>query len=113
MYSKYEELLEACRKGHMYDFIANESYRFDKEELVEILKQTYYAIYQRMQDQAKEIEQLIPQNLDEYGFFDNNIQEPNEKCANEGYYEYLAGHYSYDTYCEICRRLNQEPRPAK
>jgi len=114
MYEKYEELLKACRTGNMYDFIANNAYQFTKEELVEILKQTFYAIYQRLGDQNKEVEQLIPDNLNDYGFFDDSIYQDNdEQMVNEGYYEYLAGILSYETYLRMCKRFNQEPKPAK
>ena len=108
MYEKYKELIEACRKGYMYDFIASKAYQFDKAELVEILKQTYYAIYERLNDQNKEVEQLIPWLLMDYGFFGEDLT-----FDETAYIEYLDGQIRYDDYLNICKRENVEPRQAK
>ena len=104
----YEELIEACREGHMYDFISSEAYRFDKAQLVEILKQTLYCIYVRLRDQNKEVEQMIPWNLMDYGFFGEDLT-----FDETAYIEYLDGQIRYDDYLNICKRRDVEPKPAK
>lgn len=107
MRERDKELLKACRTGNMYDFIANNAYQFTKEELVDILKQTYYAIYQRLQGQNKEVEQLIPWNLYDYNFF-------GDLTADEiAYVEYMSGARSYDDYLTTCEFEDVEPEPAK
>ena len=107
MRGRDKELLEACKKGTMYDYISNNAYQFSKDELVEILKQTYYSIYQRLQDQNKEVEQLIPWNLYEYGFFE-------DLTADEiAYIEYIYGARSYKDYLTTCEFEEVEPEPAK
>lgn len=107
MESKYEELIEACREGHLYDFISNEAYRFDKEELVEIIKNLDYAIYRRLGDQCKEVEQLLPECLNEYEFFGKLTNE------EETYVEYLSGSWSYETYLRTCKQNSLKPRARK
>lgn len=103
---RQKELIEACRTGNMYDYIANNAYQFTKEELVEILKQTYYAVYQRLQDQSKEVEQLIPWNLYDYNFF-------GDLTADEiAYIEYLSKYRCYENYLRICKIKNVKPEPA-
>ena len=106
-YEKYEELLKSCRTGNMYDFIANNAYQFTREELVEILKQTYYAIYQRLQNQNKEVEKLIPYNLMDYDFFGEDLT-----ADERAYIEYLAGSISYERYLDVCEQEECEPEPA-
>ena len=107
MYGRDKELLEACKTGNMYDFIANNAYQFSKDELVEILKQTFYAIYQRLQDQNKEVEQLIPWYLYDYGFFE-------DLTADEiAYIEYISGARSYEEYVTTCEFEEVEPEPRK
>lgn len=103
-----KELIKACKEGHMYDFIANNAYRFSKEELVEILKQTYYAIYQRLGDQAKEVEQKIPYNLMDYDFFEEGLT-----TAEQAYLDYLSGGCSYECYLRVCKQEQCEPEPGK
>ena len=111
MDKKYEELIEACRSGHMYDFISNNAHRFTKEELKEILRQTLFAIYERLGDQSKEVEQLIPQNLNEYNFFDTDgVKEDNEIGL---YCQYLAGSLSFSQYYEKCKNYGYEVKLAK
>lgn len=107
MRERDKELLKACRKGNMYDFIASNAYQFTKEELVEILKQTYYAVYQRLGDQNKEVEQKIPDNLMDYDFF-------GDLTADEiAYVEYMSGARSYNDYLTTCEFEDVEPEPAK
>ncbi len=103
-----KELIKACREGNMYDYIANNAYKYNKDELVEILKQTYYAIYQRLQDQYKEVEQLIPWNLMDYDFFGEDLT-----ADEKSYIEYLSGSCSYKEYLCVCNQEEVEPEPAK
>lgn len=103
-----KELIKACKEGNMYDYIANNAYKYSKDELVEILKQTYYAIYQRLQDQNKEVEQLIPWNLMDYGFFGEDLT-----ADEQAYLDYLSGGCSYECYLRVCREKEIEPEPAK
>lgn len=111
MDKKYEELIEACRAGHMYDFILNNAHRFTKEEIVEILAQTLYAVYQRLGDQNKEVEQKIPDNLNDYSFFDTDgVKEDNEIKL---YCQYLAGSLSFSQYYEMCKNYGYEIKLAK
>lgn len=109
MEKKYEELIEACRKGHFYDFIASEAYRFDKEELVQILKNLDYAIYKRLIDQCKEVEQLLPECLEEEDFFGEDLT-----ADEKAYISYLAGSYSYKQYIDVCEQENiEQPKPRR
>lgn len=103
-----EELVKACREGNLYDFISNNGYRFSKEELIEIVKQLTFSIYQRLGDQNNEVENLLPANLDEYYFFEN-------LTADEvAYLRYLSGSYSYQNYIDVCEHEDvKEPRPRK
>ncbi len=111
MDKKYEELIEACRVGHMYDYISNNAYQYTKNELVEILKQTFYAIYERLGDQSKEVEQKIPENLNEYNFFNTDgVKEDNEIGL---YCQYLAGSLSFSQYYEKCKNYDYEIKLAK
>lgn len=108
MESKYEELIEACRKGHLYNFISNEAYRFDKEELIVILKNLDYAVYKRLGDQCKEVEQIVPECLDEYDFFGDTTAE------EKAYFYYLSGSYSYQNYIDVCEQEEiEQPRARK
>lgn len=66
----YANLVTACEQGNLYDYISNYGYQYDKQQLIEIIRQLSYSVYQRLGDQSIEVEQLIPENLDEYGFFD-------------------------------------------
>ena len=95
MYGRDKELLEACKKGNMYDFIANNAYQFTRDELVEILKQTFYAIYQRLQDQNKEVEQLIPWNLYDYGFFEDLTADEMRDLLDSSAPAAVTSEYSY------------------
>ena len=107
MEEKYKELIEACREGKLYDFISNEAYRFTKDELIAILKNLDYAIYRRLGDQCKEVEQQLPECLNEYDFFEKLTNE------EETYIEYLAGSWSYETYLRVCKRDGIKPQPRK
>lgn len=104
----HKELIEACKNGNMYDYISSEAYKYDKSELVEILKQTYYAIYQRLREQNKEVEQKIPYNLMDYEFFGKDLT-----ADEQAYIEYLAGDCSYECYLTVCLQEECEPEPAK
>lgn len=108
MKERDKELLKACRTGNMYDYISNNAYQFTKDELVEILKQTYYSVYERLQNQSKEVEQLIPWNLMDYDFFGEDL------TADEiAYIEYMSGARSYEDYLTTCEFEDVEPEPAK
>lgn len=108
MRERDKELLKACRTGNMYDYISNNAYQFTKEELVEILKQTYYSIYERLQNQSKEVEQKIPWNLLDYGFFGEDLTDD-----EHAYIDYLSGGCSYACYLRVCSQEECEPEPAK
>lgn len=105
---KQKELIKACKEGNMYDYISNNAYQYTKEELVEILKQTFYAIYERLGDQSKEVEQKIPDNLMDYDFFGEDLT-----ADEQAYIDYLAGGCSYECYLRVCRQEECEPEPAK
>ena len=109
MEDKYEELIKACREGSLYDFISNESYRFSKEELIAILKNLDYAIYQRLGDQTVEVEQKLPECLFDDCFFDDDIT-----ADEKAYFMYLSGSYSYQNYIDVCEQEDiKNPRPRK
>jgi hypothetical protein len=103
-----KELIKACKEGNMYDFIASNAYQYDKSELVEILKQTLYAVYQRLGDQSKEVEQKIPSNLMDYDFFGEDLT-----ADEKAYIEYLSGNCSYTSYLTVCEQEEVTPEPAK
>ena len=105
---KQKELIKACKEGNMYDYISNNAYQYTKEELVEILKQTLYAVYQRLGDQNKEVEQKIPDNLMDYDFFGEDLT-----ADEQAYIDYLAGGCSYECYLRVCHQEECEPEPAK
>jgi len=107
MEDKYEELIEACREGKLYDFISNEYHRFDKQELIEIIKNLDYAVYKRLGDQCKEVEHQLPNCLNEVDFFGKLTNE------EETYIEYLSGTWSYETYLRVCKRNGRKPRAKK
>lgn len=71
MNERDKKLIEACNNDTLYDFISNYGYQFTKEELIEIVKQLSYSVYQRLGDQAVEVTRLVPDNLKEYNFFGN------------------------------------------
>lgn len=71
MNERDKNLIKACENDTLYDFIANYGYQFTKEELIEIVKQLSYSVYQRLGDQAVEVTRLVPDNLKEYNFFEN------------------------------------------
>ena len=71
MNERDKKLIEACKNDTLYDYIANYGYQFTKEELIEIVKQLSYSVYQRLGDQAVEVTRLVPENLKEYNFFEN------------------------------------------
>ena len=108
MENKYEELIKACQEGHLYDFIANEAYRFTKEELIQILKNLDYSIYLRLGDQIVEVERILPESLYDDYFFD-------DLTADEiAYFRYLAGSYSYQEYINVCEQEDvKQPKPRK
>lgn len=103
-----KELIKACKEGNMYDFISSNAYQYDKSDLVEILKQTYWAIYQRLGGQNKEVEQKIPSNLMDYDFFGEDLT-----ADEKAYIEYLSGDCSYKAYLTVCEQEEVSPEPAK
>lgn len=70
MRQRDKELIEACQNGTLYDYISNNGYQYSKEELIEIVKQLSFSIYERLCDQSVEVERLLPDNLKEYNFFE-------------------------------------------
>lgn len=108
MNDRHEELVKACKEGHLYDFIASEGHQFNKQELIEIIKNLDYAIYQYLGDECKEIEQLVPTCLDEYEFFGDTTAE------EKAYFRYLSGEYTYQNYIDVCELEEMEqPRARK
>lgn len=71
MNERDKNLIKACENDTLYDFISNYGYQFTKEELIEIVKQLSYSVYQRLGDQAVEVTRLVPDNLKEYDFFES------------------------------------------
>ena len=111
MDKKFDELIEACRSGHMYDFVSSNAHRFSKNELKEILRQTLFSIYEKLGDQSIEVEQLIPENLNEYNFFDTEgVSEDDEVGL---YCKYLAGSLSFSEYYNMCKNHDYRIRLAK
>lgn len=78
-----QELKQALQEGRAYDFIANEGYRFSKDELIEIIKNYDYTLYHLAQgfsvNNGKSIDRVMSElgsmvvdNLDDYDFFEEN-----------------------------------------
>lgn len=73
-----QEFKQALQEGRAYDFIANEGYRFSKEELIEIIKNYDYTLYQlakqtyTLEETLKEYGSMVVDNLNDYDFFEEN-----------------------------------------
>lgn len=78
-----QEFKQALQEGRAYDFIANEGYRFSKEELIEIIKNYDYTLYnfakgfsvsngKSVERVMGEIGSMVVDNLNEYDFFEEN-----------------------------------------
>lgn len=64
------ELQNALRNGNLYDFIANNGWRFSKDELISIIKELDFAIYEKCgEEKLKEIETQTCNNM-----FDTNYE---------------------------------------
>ena len=64
--------LEAL-KGTLYDFISNNGWRYDKDELITIIKELAFATYESVGEKKYiEIEKRMIENLDEQGWFDED-----------------------------------------
>lgn len=112
------ELINACNNATLYDYIACNGYLYSKDELIEIIKQLEYSIYERLSDQTVEVTRLLPDNLKEYGFFDES-EEIGEALADESwkigdedtvesYAEFIANMYNFDKndVIEVIKRPN-------
>lgn len=67
-----EEMYDSLLNDSFYDFISNNYYKFDKEELVCIIKNYDYTRYQLENNTIEKwqfIDQLI-ENLNDYDFFE-------------------------------------------
>lgn len=78
-----QELKQALQEGRAYDFIANEGYRFTKEELIEIIKNYDYTLYnlaggfsvsngKSVEKVMSELGSMVVDNLNDYDFFEEN-----------------------------------------
>lgn len=71
-----KELRQALQEGRAYDFIANEGYRFTKEELIEIIKNYDFTLYQlakqtyTIEETLREYGSMVVDNLNDYDFFE-------------------------------------------
>lgn len=87
-----QELKQALQEGRAYDFIANEGYRFSKDELIEIIKNYDYTLYQlakgfsigngkSIERVMSELGSMIVDNLNDYDFFgeDEELMEEMEE----------------------------------
>ncbi len=73
-----KELKQALMEGRAYDFIANEGYQFSKDELIEIIKNYDFTLYQlakqtyTTEETLKEYGSMVVDNLNEYDFFEED-----------------------------------------
>lgn len=112
MENKYEELIKACREGHLYDFITNNGYRFTKEEIIKIIKNLDYSIYDKLgEEQTTKIERVLLESLldDDEDFFGEDMT-----ADEKAYVRYLSGNYTYVDYIRVCEQEDiKQPRPRK
>lgn len=67
---RHKELYDALECGYFNDFISSEGYRFSKDELITIIKNLDFAVYQLMHgNHAYEIQLL--NNLADEEFFED------------------------------------------
>lgn len=61
-----ERIIEELRKGNLYDFIANEGWKLDKETLIDIIKELDFAMFSYLgENLIKNIENLVADELEE------------------------------------------------
>ena len=71
--TKKQELKQALQEGNLYDFISNNGYNFSKSELIEIIKNLDFSIYQKYGSIATmDIENGTIENLNDYDFFEED-----------------------------------------
>ena len=59
-----EQLKQALENGNLYDFISNNGWCFNKDALIEIIKQLDFTIYQNLGEAAlKQIERATIDNI--------------------------------------------------
>ena len=65
------ELMHALTQGHLYDFISNNGHRFEKQELIDIIKNLDYTIYSHLgEDKSNKVEKLLIQTLEDAEFWE-------------------------------------------
>lgn len=73
-----KELRQALQEGRAYDFIANEGYQFSKDELIEIIKNYDFTLYQlakqtdTIEETLREYGEMVVDNLNDCDFFEEN-----------------------------------------
>lgn len=89
-----QELKQALQEGRAYDFIANEGYQFSKDELIEIIKNYDYTLYQlakgfsigngkSIERVMSELGSMIVDNLNDYDFFEEDEDIDFEELIKE------------------------------
>ena len=59
-----KELKSALQNGQLFDYIANNGWRLTRDELVEIIKEYSWVVYQRVgENNLKTIETIVADNL--------------------------------------------------
>lgn len=74
-----KEIIKAVEEDDLYDFVFNEYYRMNKNDLVDLLKELTYAIYRGTRKHAM-IQEEIRENLTEqlHELWDEEIAEEEE-----------------------------------
>lgn len=74
-----KEIIKAVEEDNLYDFVSNEYYRMNKNDLVDLLKELTYAIYRGTRKYAM-IQEEIRENLVEqlHELWDEEIAEEEE-----------------------------------
>ncbi len=81
-----KELRQALQEGRAYDFIANEGYQFSKDELIEIIKNYDFTLYQfakgfsigngkSVERVMSELGSMVVDNLNDVDFFGKNEED--------------------------------------
>lgn len=87
-----KELKQALQEGRAYDFIANEGYQFSKDELIEIIKNYDFTLYQlakqtsTIEETLKEYGSMVVDNLNDVDFFEEDeelMEEVEEEDLEE------------------------------